>query len=53
MKIDIEYIIGVIIGLVPLVAIAIIFRNDEAMRLYYLKQYMALMYTIVTLALIT
>lgn len=50
MKIEIEHIIGVIIGLAPLVIIAIIFKNDDVMCLYYVKHYVALMGIISTLA---
>ena len=39
MKIEIDHIIGVIIGLTPLVIIGVVFRNDNAMCIYYLKHY--------------
>jgi hypothetical protein len=52
MKIAIEHIIGVIIGLAPIVIIAVVFRNDDAMCMYYLKQYVAIMGTISTFAII-
>jgi hypothetical protein len=38
-KAQIEHIIGVLIGLTPLILIAVVFRNDDAACVYYLKHY--------------
>ena len=53
MKIQIEHIIGVIISLTPLVTISVVFRNDDAMCIYYLKHYGSIMALISTFVVIT
>ena len=48
-NIEKEHVIGVIIGLIPLITIAVLFRNDNESCIYYLKHCFTINSSILTL----